>query len=414
MRAEVAALQARRDRDLRAVLGVDKGVVRALRKFTERASGYGFRHRRGLLSEGIRLHKGMAPQVSAALAACRESLGFTGPVEVYVRPDPMYNAFCARSPSGLITVGLSSRLVDEFSPAELRFVIGHELGHVVFDHFGIPMPITAVIEDIGGTLVSRPTQLQLFVWCRAAEVSADRAGLVCARDREAGATAFFKMASGLATGAIQADLEAFASQIESLASAPSATTDERGEDETLDCFSTHPYTPVRVRALLAFARSDAYRAACGDGPGELPLGDVEEIVERDLGLMEPSYLEEPDAESKKLRRAMFCAGAVVAAAHGDIADAEVNALRALLGADDVPKPEAIAALRSELDTLLAELAGARLARRAQLVQHLTIIAAADGNVDQAEYDVMADVADKLAVPLVVIDQTLKAAAAPMD
>ena len=44
-------------------------------------------------------------------------------------------------------------------------------------------------------------------------------------------------------------VEAFASQVESLASAPSAAHEVRDDDDTLDCFSTHPYTPVRVRAL---------------------------------------------------------------------------------------------------------------------------------------------------------------------
>src|SRR6185369_14823257 len=50
-----------------------------------------------------------------------------------------------------------------------------ELGHAVLDHFAIPMPNTATFEDVGGRLVDRPTQLKLYIWCRAAELSADRA-----------------------------------------------------------------------------------------------------------------------------------------------------------------------------------------------------------------------------------------------
>ncbi len=414
MKAATASLQARRDRQLRAELESDRGVGKALAKFDERASGYGFRHRRGLLADSIRLNRNMAPEVSRALAECRERLGFDQPVEIYVRPEQQFNAFCSRWRSGPICIGFSSRLLECFSPAELRFVLGHELGHALFDHFGIPMPITAIIEDIGGTLVSRPVQLKLFVWCRAAEVSADRAGLVCTGDAEIAATAFFKMASGIAGTAVRTDLEAFAQQVMALASAPSATDDRRDDDDTLDCFSTHPYTPVRVRALLAFARSRAFQSAIGGSGGELEIDQVDEVVERDLSLMEPSYLEERGPESEKMRRGLYCAGVSVAAAHGDVSATEMAALRALLGARQTPSADDLPALRTELDGLLGELATAPLPRRAQLVQHLTVIAGADGHVADEEYAEMARIATALAVPLDIIDQTLAGAAAPMD
>ena len=411
----VRKIQARRDRELRSELEGDRGVKKALEKYDQRASGYGFRHRRSLLAEAIRLNKRMAPQVSEALAHCREVLGFDRPVEVFLRPDPHYNAFCAKGRTGPLALGLSSRLVEDFTPGELRFVLGHEIGHALFDHFGIPMPVTATIEDIGGTLVSRAVQLRLFVWCRAAEVSADRAGLLCTADPEVAATAFFKLSSGLSRPGISADLEAFASQVESLASAPSAAMDLRDDDDTLDCFSTHPYTPVRVRALLAFGRSTAFRELVKQPTsGGIGLDEVEQVVERDMALMEPSYLEDRGEHADKLRRALYCAGVSVAAAHSGISDQEMSALRALLGAKQAKTPEDLPAIKEELDKLLGELVTAQLQHRAQLVQHLTVIAGVDGHVADEEYAEMARVAEKLAVPTSVIDQTLKGAASPMD
>ena len=411
---DALGVQARRDRALREELGADRGVAKALAKFEQRASGYGFRHRRSLLAESIRLNRRMAPQVADALADCRDRLGVTAPIEVFLEPKPVFSAFVSKGKSGPIVLGLSSRLLEEFSPTELRFVIGHELGHALYDHFGIPMPITATIEDVGGTLVSRPVQLKLFVWCRAAEVSADRAGVLCAGDPEVAATAFFKMSSGLSRPVITTDLEAFASQVESMASAPSAAHEVRDDDDTLDCFSTHPYTPVRVRALLAFGRSAPFAERTGRGGGSLSLDDVEAIVERDLALMEPAYLEDRGAEADKMRRALYCGGVAVAAAHGGIAAEEMAALRALLGARQAQDADDVPALRRELDGLLGELAGASLARRAQLVQHLTVIAGADGHVADEEYAEMARIAEALAVPPQIIDQTLAGAAAPMD
>ena len=411
----VRGVQARRDRELRVDLEQDRGVKKALEKYEQRASGYGFRHRRGLLAEAIRLNKRMAPEISEALAHCRKVLGFDRPIEVFLRPDPVYNAFCARGRTGPLTIGLSARLIEDFSPEELRFVIGHEVGHALFDHFGIPMPITATIEDIGGTLVSRAVQLRLFVWCRAAEVSADRAGLLCAGDPEVAASAFFKLSSGLSKpGMINTDLESFASQVESMASAPSAAVDVRDDDDTLDCFSTHPYTPVRVRALLAFGKSSAFRTLAGSGSDGINLEDVEQIVERDLSLMEPSYLEERGDEAERMRRGLYCAGVSVAAAHAGISEQELSALRALLGAKQTKTPEDVPAIKEELEKLLGELAKGSLAHRAQLVQHLTVIAGVDGHVAEEEYAEMARIAERLDVPSQVIDQTLAGAAKPMD
>jgi Zn-dependent protease with chaperone function len=410
----IRSIQARRDRELRSELQDDRGVKKALEKFEQRASGYGFRHRRSLLAEAIRLNRRMAPEVSDVLAHCRSVLGFERPVEVFLQPSPHYNAFCARSKTGPLIIGLSSRLVEDFTTDELRFVIGHECGHAVYDHFGIPMPITATIEDIGGTLVSRAVQLRMFVWCRAAEVSADRAGLLCAGNPEVAAVAFFKLASGLKSAKIKDDLEAFASQVESMASAPSAAVEVRDDDDTLDCFSTHPYTPVRVRALLAFGKSAAFRQLAKRGDDGIGLDEVEAVVERDLALMEPTYLEEKGEDAERMRRGLYCAGVSVAASHGGVSNEELAALRSLLGAKQAKTPEDVESIKKELDGLLEQLAQAPLVHRAQLVQHLTVIAGVDGHVAEEEYAEMARIAEKLSIPTTVIDQTLAGAAKPMD
>lgn len=417
MSLDSTLIQMRRDRVLREKLEKDDGVKRAHKKIDEETSGYGFYGRRRLLTGSLRLTRAMSPDVAAAIDQCREILGFHEPFEVYVKPDAMYGAFIMRQPIGPLALGLTSKLIEGFTAPELRFVIGHEMGHALFDHLKLPMPLTATIEDMAGTLVSRAIAIELFLWCRSAEISADRAGLLCARDINAAASAFLKLSSGLSTTHVTADLTTYMSQVDALASSPVARQKPRDDDDTLECFSTHPYSPLRMRALVAYAKSDAYEKALGrSGMGTtLTIDDAENIVERDLELMEPSYLEEKTPQAELMRRVLFLAGMSVAHANHVVHEKETKALTALLGVDAMYAPPPLAKINEELEQKLAQAkAETNQLARTQLVQHLTIIAAADGVVDEVELACMYAIAAKLAVPPMVVDETLRASATPMD
>jgi tellurite resistance protein len=414
MRIDPRQFQVRREQQLRDELGQDFGVRKALAKLREVRGGKGYGYRRGLLSSTLRLTRSMSPEIADTIAQCKALLGYEAPVEVYVTPQHEFNASCYREVRGPTVLTLSSRLLEAFTPAELRFVIGHELGHAVFDHYGLPMPVTAVIEELGIPFVSRHVSLKLYAWCRSAELSADRIGLLCAEDPQAAASGFFKLASGMASPRVVPDLETFARQVESLASAPEAREKEYDED-TLDCFSTHPYNPVRVRAVWAFSRSTPFLAAVGRSTGgAMSLDEVEAIVDRDMQLMEPTYLQEKSQHSDTLRRLLYTAGLAVAAASGGVEASELDAIGRLLGADHSDAPVDVTKVLADLDGRIKDALGVPLAQRAQLVQHLTIVAAADGKVSDEELHVMEDIARKLEVGAGVVHQTIRGAMHPID
>jgi uncharacterized tellurite resistance protein B-like protein len=169
-----------------------------------------------------------------------------------------------------------------------------------------------------------------------------------------------------------------------------------------------------VRAVVAYSRSDHYKKLTGFGPGNLALADVEDIVERDLALMEPGYLEEKSEDAKSLKRLLYCAAVSVAAADGNVHESEVKAVRRLVGQEEMWAGVDVDAARKELEEKLDTARTQPMARRAQLVQHLTIVAAADGVVSDEEMAEMGRIAVRLEVGPTVVEQTLAASAHPLD
>ncbi len=422
MAFDKANLICRRDRDLRERLQSDSGVQLAQRKVDERQSGYGFLGRRRLLTGSLRVTRRMMPSLVDLVQGCRDTLGVTAQIELFIKPDPQVGAYVMKSASGPWAMALTSTLVERFDDDELRFVIGHELGHVLFDHTSLPMPAVAMVEDLAGTIVSRQKAIELYLWCRAAEISADRAGLACCGRIEAAASAFMKLSSGLSRVDPGLDITDYIAQVDSLASSPAARQKPRDDDDTLDCFNTHPYSPLRLRALVAWSRSAGWAKARGGSSYSATLSesDAEDIIERDLAMMEPTYLEEKGDDAELLRRVLFLASLKVAWADGVLDPREQKAIIALLG-DDVRHDKHWgddSAERQKADEELTEmLAKAKelpLSRKGALVQHLTIIAGADGVVDDSEVKAMIDIAAGLGVDAIVIDETLRAAAQPLD
>lgn len=119
---------------------------------------------------------------------CAETLGVESP-HLFVESNPKANAYVTRvkDPHLLIlTSGLYNLYKDR--PEELRFVIGHELGHLKCNHIRCHMVGRALMEFILGDrstsgikedLVAHVTVGQLLSWYRHSEMSADRAGLLC-------------------------------------------------------------------------------------------------------------------------------------------------------------------------------------------------------------------------------------------
>ena len=385
MKQPADELRAQGDRDLADKLLKNQEVRRARQRLEKEADKLGAR--RQLLATALRLSPGMAPDVDQVMASCQETLGMNSPLEAYVYPDASFNAAAVRPERGRMFVLVSSALLEEFEPGELRFVVGHELGHHLFDHHGIP--VAAMLA--GERRVDPGTLLRMFAWKRYAEISSDRAGLVCAGDLDSAIQALFKVASGLHGDRIKVQISTVLEQLEDLRE-EARRMSRTDEPVRADWFSTHPFSPLRLRAAQLFSASERMVE------GGTSMAEVEEQVQDLMDLMDPSYLKNPSGEAEAMRRLLFAGGVLLAAADGEVSIETLDQLEELLGAGSVPSSVNPPAIREVLARRIqAVREQVPPLRRAQIIRDLCIVAQADGVVTEAETALLLEIADAVDV-----------------
>lgn len=386
----VSALRADGDRDLFDRLLRDREVASAIERFEKQFKDPGAR--RQLLGTAMRLAPAMAPDVQEIMESCRRTLAIESPVETYVYPSPVYNAAAVRPERGLLLVIVSSSLLEAFEPDELKFVVGHELGHHLFEHHRIPVGAL-----LGGALPIGPAlALQLFAWQRYAEISSDRAGLACAGGLEPAARSLFKLASGLRGGRIRIDLEQFLSQVRDLREEISRVA-SADEPPRSDWFATHPFSPLRVRAVELAARSELMV------PGGLARSALEAQIQDLMALMDPSYLTEHSESAEAMRR-LLLAGAILIASVSSTTNADaLKELERMLGPGSLPTEIKPAVMRNDLARRIARVNDVvPVLRRAQIVRDLCVIARADMRLDEAEQKILYEIAEAVGVDASVV------------
>ncbi|MFO0659615.1 MAG: M48 family metallopeptidase, partial [Polyangiaceae bacterium] len=277
------------ERDMNKVLLKDEDFRAVRDEQAQRDVSYSAR--RNMLLTSVRLSPEVAPSVFACLDACRAALKLDGEIEVYVNASADMNAFAVTKPqSGITCISFSSATLENLDDLELRWVMGHELGHSLNDHFVIPHSV--LMDD---NRISLLHVMQYYAWKRYAELTCDRYGLLCCNDLEAAVRTLFKMSSGLTSARWLNDAT---KSILQRAAQDAAQIDTQDAD---DWYSTHPYSPLRVKALESFVRSTTYFALRGEEGGTLSEAKLEAEVAKIVDLMNPALLNESFSCKKELR-----------------------------------------------------------------------------------------------------------------
>lgn len=361
------------------------------KKENERPSGI----RRRLLSTSVRLSQGMAPDIHEMADECIETLQGEIPLELYVFPSPNFNAMCFKPEDGRLFIMFSSSLLEAFSESELRFVMGHELGHHIYGHHDIPIGFL-----LRGEAKPDPRlALELFAWSRYAEISADRAGAHCARELDSVARSLFKLASGLTGKTIRFDLDDFLNQVDDMQLEDAAPGKNAPKE---DWFSTHPFSPLRVKALKLYDESE-YARRGGTGRAELEVA-----VQGLMSLMEPSYMEGKTEAATHMRRLLYAGAIAVADASGGISMEEIAIFEQFFGMGEFARSLDLSRIKEDLSNRVEKARDNTSApQRMQVLRDLCLVAKASGHATMSERRVLEEIADSLDIPRSFIDQTLE-------
>lgn len=388
-------LRSRGDRELAAKILEAPLVQRAIEHMAREEEDSPKRVRWRLLATSLRITQTMMPDVYAEVQACRERLAIDIPLEVYVYPSPMFNAACVKPEEGRLFILLASSLLEAFPSGERRFVIGHELGHHLFGHHDVPIGYV-----LRGT--PRPTPdlaLRLFAWSRYAEISADRAGALSADDPDDVARSLFRLASGLTRPLDDLHITEFVEQADEL---QAVRTEPRQSSPSADWFSTHPFSPLRLKAVELFFGSELARS------GGYATSTLEARIQELMAIMEPSYLEEDSPSAETARRILFSGLIAVADAEGGISDEEKERFDKFFGEGAFTERLDIEAIKGALYERIQEgMERITHARRIQIVRDLCVMARASTEVSRRERAVIDDIAVRLEVPPEIVEETLR-------
>lgn len=175
----------------------------------------------------------------------KESLGFEDPIDFYITGDATVNAFSVASekegePN---IVNINSALVELMSDDELKFVVGHEIGHLINRDTHHRRLLSFVFPE--GSETPLILRYKLHLDDQLCELVADRYGYRAIPDIKTCVSAFFKLSSGL-------DVSKLDVEVGALIEENKARLDYflKGEGMSM---ASHPVNPIRIQALNLFA-----------------------------------------------------------------------------------------------------------------------------------------------------------------
>jgi len=182
------------------------------------------------------------------------------PPDLYVRQNPVPNAFTLAYLGRKPFIVLHTGLMDIMDEEEVLAVIGHELGHLKCEH-GVWITLLSLIFETINSSVGRllPLRNILLRWQRSAEYTGDRAALLVTQDYRPVVSVLMKLCGGSSKNAFSRDLNVDAF----LAQAKQLEIEQKSLSGSMfmwanDQVATHPIPLLRATELVSWYKSAQY------------------------------------------------------------------------------------------------------------------------------------------------------------
>ena len=174
-------------------------------------------------------------------------------------------------------IAISPLLLNVMDLEQLKFIIGHECGHIAMGHLlyhsvvSLATAFSTAIPIIG-PIVNKVGILPLKAWSRRSEISADRAGLLCCNSCEVAKRTLLQLAIPF-MDASKIDIDDYINNSEKYL--------QKGIIRKLNEFDdAHPIIPKRIHALDKFAKSEKYYKLTNQ---TIPVGAISDLeLERQI------------------------------------------------------------------------------------------------------------------------------------
>lgn len=211
--------------------------------------------RADLLGDAVLVTDKQFPHIRRLGLRCSEMLGVPEQ-QIYIRQGlGAINAATYGTQDDSVVM-IFSATVDHLTEEELLFVIGHEFGHIQNKHV-VYLTTLYYLASMANLIVqglAQPAILALNHWMRRAEITADRAGLLCVNDIDVAERVMVKLALGSHELYDKLDVDEYLKQL------------EQGRENfgrVAEIRRSHPYLPKRTQALRLFEKSNYYRMQHG-------------------------------------------------------------------------------------------------------------------------------------------------------
>ncbi len=252
---------------LRKLSGFDVLLAKLFGLFNERAL------RLTYLAGAVKVSERQFPHIYALVRDGSYILDLPDVPDVFVMQSPLVNAMAIGKDRPFIVV--TTGLVNLHDEEELRWVIGHELGHILSGH-AVYRTMLLILIQLSvriawmpiGYIGLRAIIWGLEEWFRKSELSCDRAGLLAGQDLDAARRALMKLAGGPQLSELNPD--AFREQAREYDAVPDL------RDSILKVLqlqgNTHPFAVVRYAELDHWASNGDYQRILG---GDYPRRETD-------------------------------------------------------------------------------------------------------------------------------------------